>query len=256
MTMARPPCPSRTPSERPAALLVVEFVRGLIFDGKVKKGDRLQTERELAKELGVSRTSVRAGLQSLVAKGVLVSRRGAGTFVAARPPVLDSEALGFFAALHGVSRDEMFEARRTMEVRVAGMAAKRATAEDFAAISDAVTGMFAALHDPQAFLLYDIRFHRAVAAASGNRVLASVIEMVSALFYEQRKRTADRQRDLHATAERHHQIYQAIRDRNRSLAERRMDEHLLEAQRLQEAEGPDTSVDVDAADEAERPSRL
>jgi GntR family transcriptional repressor for pyruvate dehydrogenase complex len=238
------------PSERPAAVLVVEHVRRLIFEGHVKKGDRLQTERELVKKLGVSRTSVRAGLQSLIAKGVLVSRRGAGTFVAARPPVLDTEALGFFAALHGVSRNEMFEARRTLEVRVAGMAAKRAKAEDFAAISDAVTGMFAALTDPQAFLVCDIRFHRAVAAASGNRVLASVIEMVSALFYEQRRQTVDRQRDLRATAEMHHQIYQAIRDRNRTLAERRMDEHLLEAQRLQDAEGPDTTAHVARPDRA------
>ena len=69
---------------------------------------------------------MRAGLQSLVAKGVLVTRHGAGTSVADGPPTLDSEPLSFLAALHGFSPDEMFEARRALEVGVAGMAAERA----------------------------------------------------------------------------------------------------------------------------------
>ena len=96
--------------------------------------------------------------------------------------------------------------------------------------------MFAAFDDPQKFLVHDIRFHRAVAAASGNPILASLVEMVSALFYEQRRRTADQARDLRPTADMHHQIYQAIRDGRRSQAESRMSEHLLLAQREQETE--------------------
>lgn len=229
-------------SDRLAAEIVVDHVRRLILEGKLIKGSRLRTERELAQELGVSRTSVRAGLRSLTAKGVLVARRGAGTFVAAGPPVLDTEALGIFATLHGVPRAEMFEARRTLEARIAGMAATRASGNAIAAIADAVTGMFAALDDPQAFLICDIRFHRAVGAASGNQILASLVEMVSALFYERRRQTADRERDLRPVAETHRRIYQAIRDGDPSLAERLMNEHLLEAERLQDAEGPDAAL--------------
>ena len=60
--------------------------------------------------------------------------------------------------------------------------------------------------------------------------------MVSALFYEQRRRTADQARDLRPTADMHHQIYQAIRDGRRSHAESRMSEHLLLSQREQEQE--------------------
>ena len=228
-----------THSDRLAAELVVDHVRRLILEGKLTKGSRLRPERELVDELGVSRTSVRAGLRSLTAKGVLIARRGAGTFVATGPPMLDTEALGIFATLHGVSRAEMFEARRTLEAQIAGMAATRADGNAIAAIADAVTGMFAALGDPQAFLVCDIRFHRAVAAASGNQILASLVEMVSALFYERRRRTADRRRDLRDVADVHHRIYQAIRDSDAPLAERLMSEHLLEAERLQEAEGPD-----------------
>lgn len=228
--------PTAPPAERVATDRVVEYVRELIIRGGLVKGARLSTERELAARLKVSRTSVRAGLQALVSKGVLVAKRGAGTFVADGPHMLDSEALGYFAALHGLPRREMFEARRTLEVGVAGLAAERATGEAMAGISDTVTGMFASLDDPQTFLVWDIKFHRAVAAASGNRVLASMVEMVSALFYEQRRETADRERDLKAIATVHHGVYQAIRNRNRALAERLMNQHLLDAERLQDEE--------------------
>jgi GntR family transcriptional repressor for pyruvate dehydrogenase complex len=238
------------PQEGLTAELVVGHVRRLIHDGTLRIGQRLPPERQLVRELGVSRTSVRAGLQALVGKGVLVARRGAGTFVADGPLTLDSEALSFFATLHGFSRDEMFEARRTLEVGVAGMAAARASASSIATIADTVTSMFSSLEDPQAFLVCDIRFHRAVGDASGNKILASLVELVSALFYERRRRTADRHRDLRPIADTHFRIYQAIRDGDRPLAERLMSEHLIEAERAQIAEGPEATgpVLVDAAE--------
>ena len=69
------------------------------------------------------------------------------------------------SALHGFSRDEMFEARRALEVGVAGLAAERATDEQIATIAEEVTGMFASLDDAQTFLIHDIRFHRAIASS-------------------------------------------------------------------------------------------
>ena len=150
--------------------------------------------------------------------------------------MLDSEPLSFLAALHGFTRHEMFEARRVLEVSAAGMAADRASGDHMAAIADEVTGMFASLDDHQAFLLHDIRFHRAVAAASLNPIVASLVEMVSAIFYARRRRTAERARDLRNTADIHRQIYQAIRNRHRADAERLMFEHLLQAEAQQDAE--------------------
>ena len=236
MTSRTPDVEDVGPIDGLAAELVVGHVRGLIVRGELCRGQRLPPERTLARELGLSRTSVRAGLQMLVAKGVVVTRHGAGTFVADGPPALDSEPLSFLAALHGFSRRDMFESRRMLEVGVAGMAAERATPHDLAALADEVTGMFAAADDPQGFLVHDIRFHRAVAAASGNPVVASIVEMVSAMFYEFRRRTAAQARDQRSVAETHRQIYIAIRDRDRPRAERLMCEHLLVAEREQEIE--------------------
>jgi GntR family transcriptional repressor for pyruvate dehydrogenase complex len=228
------------PAEGLLSELVVAHVRRQILSGELQRGARLPPERELVRSLGVSRTSVRGGLQALVAKGVLVTRHGAGTFVADGPPVLDSEPLSFLAALHGFTRAEMFEARRKLETGVAGLAAERASGEDLAAISEEVTGMFASVDDPQTFLVHDIRFHRAVAGASGNPILASIVDMVSTLFYEQRRRTAGLARNPKAVAEMHRQIYQAIRVRDRARAEELMFEHLLRAEREQESEAAGT----------------
>lgn len=224
------------PFDGVTAELVVAHIRGLIDRGQLKPGDRLPAERELAVQIGVSRPSVRAGLRALAAMGVVFSRHGAGTFIRSGPPTLGSEPLSFLAALHGFTRDEMFEARRVLEVGVAGLAAEHATGEHLATIAEEITGMFASLADPLAFLRHDIRFHRAVAAASGNPILASLVEMVSALFYEQRRKTAGRARDLRESAEMHRTIYNALRLHDAQRARDMMNDHLVLAQQRQKLE--------------------
>src|SRR6188768_2117127 len=127
---------------------VVTFVRGLIDRGRLRPGDRLPAERELATQIGVSRPSVRAGLHALAAMGVVRSRHGSGTYIPDGPPLLGSEPLSFLAALHGFTRDEMYEGRRILEVGVAGLAAERATPEQIAAMAEEVASLFSAMHDP------------------------------------------------------------------------------------------------------------
>ena len=217
---------------------VVAHVRALIDRGSLRPGDRLPAERDLASRIGVSRPTVRAGLHALAAMGVVRSRHGSGTFIPAGPPALAPEPLSFLAALHRFSRDEMYEARRVLEVGAAGLAAERATPEQIAALADAVTSLFALMNDPQAFLVHDVDFHRAVASISGNPILAALIEMVSALYYEHRRTTAERaaNRDLRAAAEAHRRIYQAIRARDAAAARAAMHDHLVEASRYQAQE--------------------
>jgi GntR family transcriptional repressor for pyruvate dehydrogenase complex len=224
------------PSESLASEQVLAHVRRLIERGELRPGQRLPAERGLAKQIGVSRSSVRAGLRSLAAMRVLETRHGSGTFVSNGPPTLGSEPLSFLAALHGFGAGEMFEARRMLEVGIVGLAAERARTDQLASIAEEVADCFASVDDAQAFLVHDIRFHRAVAAASGNPILASVVEMVSALFYERRRQTADRARDLREPAQLHRRIYQAIRARDRERAQALMNEHLLHAQTSEASE--------------------
>jgi GntR family transcriptional repressor for pyruvate dehydrogenase complex len=219
---------------------VVAYVRSLIENGAVGPGDRLPAERDLATHIGVSRPTVRAGLRALAAMGVVRSRHGSGTYIPDGPPELGTEALSFQAALHGFTREEMYEARRILEAAAAALAAERATLEQIATLAKEVASLFASIDDPQVFLVHDINFHRGVAIASGNPIVASLVEMVSALYYEQRRDTAARasERDLRDAAEMHRRIYQAIRGRDADAARSLMTEHLIQASQHQAKERP------------------
>ena len=115
--------------------------------------------------------------------------------------------------------------------------------------------MFASTNDALTFLLHDIRFHRAVARASGNLVLSALVEMVAAIFYEQRKQTANRDRDLRISAEQHRRVYQAIRERDLEAAEREMDAHLQAALHLQDLEDGNPSPALQKGPAAKRKKR-
>lgn len=210
---------------------VVARVYELIKRDSLKAGDRLPPERELAKQLGISRPALRAGLGSLISMGVLQSRQGSGTYIVDGPPALDSEPLRLLAELHGFSYDHMFETRSVLEVGAAGLAAERATGEQLATMAEEITEMFAALKDPQLFLVHDVAFHRAVAAASGNPTLATLVEMVSAILYQRRRDTIERAHDFNEALELHRRIYRAIRSHKPDEAREAMRDHIVRAQR-------------------------
>src|SRR4029078_13699277 len=135
------------------------------------------------------------------------------------------------AALHGFTTSEMFEARRALEMAIAGLAAERATVEHLATLSEEVAGMFASLDEPEQFLVHDMHFHQTVAAASGNRILTALMNMVATILFEVRSKTVKRARDLKESAEMHRRIYRAIRDRNADAARDAMRDHLVLAQK-------------------------
>ena len=112
------------------------------------------------------------------------------------------------------------------------------------------------MQEPRVFLVHDINFHRGVAAASGNPIVASLVEMVSALYYERRRETAAAasERDLRDAAEMHRRIYQAIRARDADTARRAMHDHLLQASRHQ-AQEPAADADCRRAGPLGRPWR-
>ncbi len=217
---------------------VVSQLRDMIHSGDLKPGMRLPPERDLAKKLGVSRPTLRAGIRTLAAVGVLHSKQGAGTFVTDtdESPALDANPLRLMASLHGFTSDEMFEARLAIEMDVAGLAAERATSENLADLSEEVAEMFASLDSPEDYLVHDMRFHQTIAAASGNRILTALMNMVATILFETRSKTVHRALDLKESAEFHRQIYRCIRDRNPEAARQTMREHLQHTKEAQERE--------------------
>jgi GntR family transcriptional repressor for pyruvate dehydrogenase complex len=257
MTVAARPDHSSEPREG-STEQVVSHVRALIVGGKLKPGDQLPAERDLAVQIGVSRPTVRAGLRALAAMGVVVSRHGSGTYIPSGPPKLGSAPLGFLAALHGFTREEMYEARRLLEVGAAGLAAERAAPEQIAVMAEEVANLFSAMNDPQAFLVHDIDFHRSVAAASRNPIIAAVMEMISSLYYERRRETAAlaSERNLRDAAEMHRRVYQAIRAGNADAARSAMHEHLTQSSSYQAEEIGDAGQAAASPRPAPRRRRL
>ncbi len=219
---------SKKPFEGVAAELVVHHIRELIERGDLTPGARLPAERELALRVGVSRPSVRAGLRALAAMGVVQSRHGAGTFIRGGPPSLGSEPLSFLAALHGFTRDEMFEARRVLEVGVAGLAAEPAPT--------ATSSRRSRKRSPACTRRWTTRRRSWSTTSasiarwplpSGNPILASLVEMVSEIFYEHRRKTASHGSDLKEAADLHRAIYHALRSHDADRARRAMEAHLV-----------------------------
>jgi GntR family transcriptional regulator, transcriptional repressor for pyruvate dehydrogenase complex len=240
----RPEGPEQSQIPEGGTQHVVTHVRALIEHGDLRPGDRLPAERDLARQIGVSRPTVRAGLRALAAMGVVQSRHGSGTYIPAGPPTLGSEPLSFLAALHGFTREDMYEARRILEVGAIGLAAERATSDQLTTLAEEVANLFASLGDPLKFLVHDITFHRTLAAASGNPIVATLVETVSALYYERRRQTAARahESDLREAAEMHRRIFQAVRARDPEEARRLMHAHLLQASAHQAREEDQTSL--------------
>lgn len=210
----------------------------MIQNGELRSGDRLPPERDLAKTLGVSRPTLRAGIRSLTTVGILQSRQGAGTFVAEaeESPMLDANALRLMSALHGFTSDEMFEARLALEMSIAALAAERVSSEQMALLAEEIAGMYSSLDQPEQFLVHDMQFHRTVAAASGNRILTSLMNMIAAILFDYRSKTVKRATDLKDSVEQHHNIYRAIRAHDPESARLAMRLHLLETQKAQRME--------------------
>ncbi|MGH9599703.1 MAG: FadR/GntR family transcriptional regulator [Terracidiphilus sp.] len=217
---------------------VVNYVRALIEDGTLQPGDQIPPEREFARNLKISRASLRTGIGYLAAMGVMKIRHGVGTFVADGPPEFAKGSLSFMGALHGFQSWQMFEARIILESHLASLAAERGKEEHHAALAEEVAEMFASEGSPSDYLIHDVLFHRIVSQASGNPILAAVMETVTSSMYDKRRKTVERATDLRESAEMHRAIYRAIRSHNASEALKLMEQHLIMAQTAQGMERP------------------
>ncbi len=223
-------------SDTHMTMRVVNHIRGMIETGGLQPGDRIPPEREFARKLRISRASLRTGIGYLAAMGVMDVRHGVGTFVADGPPEIGKSSLSLLGALHGFQSWQMFEARRILESELAALAAERGREHHFASLSEEVAEMYATVANPMDYLIHDIRFHRVIAQASGNPILAALMETITSALYDERRKTAERSRDLKESADLHREIYRAIRSRNAADARTVMTRHLTMAQSAQDME--------------------
>ena len=212
---------------------VVNHIRSLIENGTLQLGDKIPPEREFARSLKISRASLRTGIGYLVAMGVMKVRHGVGTFVADGPAEFGKASFSLIGVLHGFQTWHMFEVRLILESHLAALAAERGKEEHHTALAEEVAEFFASVDNPAEFLIHDVLFHRILSQASGNPILAALMETITSALYDKRRKTVERSTDLRESAEMHRQIYRAIRAHDPVEAQKLMEQHLRMARTAQ-----------------------
>jgi GntR family transcriptional repressor for pyruvate dehydrogenase complex len=158
---------------------IIADIRDALFAKKLKPGDAIGTENELATRYGVSRIVARDALRTLQALGIAEIKmgKGGGARVARGNARLFAEALAVQLDLTGVSASEIMDAQRAIECLAAELAAENATTDDIARMRQLIADADAAVDNPVRYTELGAEFHLAVAEASHNRVL--VVQLIS-----------------------------------------------------------------------------
>jgi len=166
---------------------VADHIDGLISAGKLKVGDRLPPERELAERLGVARGVVREAVRLLSVKGLVTVEPGRGTFIVERGAETISDHLSRLSRMGRFTFDDLNELRRMLEVEIAALAAERAQPEDVVQLNQAIEVMEEHLDAPEGYIAADLEFHLALANATQNRMFSLLIEVIVDLLQESRR---------------------------------------------------------------------
>lgn len=208
-----------------------EEIMGAIVNGKLPEGEKLPAETELAASFGVSRPVVREALSRMRADGVIVSRRGSGSYVQRKP----SRQFLSLAPIGGVA-DLMrcMEFRIALEGETAALAAARRTEKDLAEMSAALREMDESIRRKTVGTSADVRFHNAIAAASKNKLFTMALGALSDVIFQ--GVTVARKLSLQANMRRlqtvqaeHRRIFEAIRSEDASGARRAVRAHIENA---------------------------
>jgi GntR family transcriptional repressor for pyruvate dehydrogenase complex len=200
--------------------------------GDLRPGDRLPGEAALAAQFGASAAEVRAGLNSLVAMGlveIVRGRLGGVRIVQPKPDLLRRtlhDGLSVLVDLSELTLEDLAEARRETETACARAAARRRTEDDLRAMRAALDRSADQQLELSEWLGLDIVFHRGVAEASHNAILAMPLTAVHAVAQPRLNRLIADQLDRAQVHAQHVAIYQAIADRKPQAAARAVQAHV------------------------------
>jgi len=220
---------------------IASRLAGDIRAGRLAPGERLPSERDLARRLAVGRASVREALAALALDGLLETRPGSGSFVATDAPARLAARRPADAPPRDASPSDLLETRMLVEPHVARLAAARAAGAD-AEAERLLDVMDARPDDRAAWNDADRRFHHRLAALTGNVVLIALAGHIAALMDQplwQRLRDdsiAQPGRARIHTAE-HRLIYAAVADGDGEAAEFHASRHLERVRRYMTLDG-------------------
>ena len=202
----------------------------MIGSGRYKPGDRLPSEPELAKKMGVSRTAIREGIKALAGINMLSIVPGRGTFINEDPDILvGPQALG--VALQGATLKNILEVRSILDAGIARYAALSATKRDLEAMRAALAMMESAMQseppDRKLATEGDESFHMALCAATHNKLLEKMAwPLVNHAMLRRWKLVRFDKPAIQTALDGHRDIYEAVRDKEPDKAVTAMIRHL------------------------------
>ena len=205
---------------------IVNQIQALIDNGRLKHGDQLPPERELATIFKVSRHSVREAIRILEQKRILKSRPGSGTYIILED---ESSVVDFLARAINQEKNtisEIFQFRELLEPQIAGLAAQNAAAEDLSILQDILQRQQKELDDNAASKNLDQDFHRAIARATGNSVLLQVVELLDHIFLKSPHTYSQSPQRNRLSLKGHQEILKAVRNKDPRTARKLMAGHL------------------------------
>ena len=211
---------------------IVEQMVDLISRDVLKPGDRLPSERELCKRLGVGRSSLREALRSLAVMGILDGRVGDGTFVSDSNKRYLEKTLQWGLLLDRKKVQDLIETRLMLESQTAFLAAQRVTAENIETIEETLRGMEASIGQPEKYLEFDLQFHLTIARATQNSILYSLLSMIRGYLQEWIKgslaeSSTGKETRAKLSLQEHQKILHALRKGDAGQAQQAMTEHIL-----------------------------
>lgn len=221
------------PLKRPPPLYreVQDAIRDYILANRMQAGDALPAEGDLARQLGVSRNSVREAVRSLESVGLIETRRGSGLYVSnfSFDPILDNLQYGLLSDLTDLS--ELLQIRRVLEVGMIETAMNGMTADIKAEIAATVDLMGEHARGGQSFFNEDRRFHRLLFEHVGNSMLVRLLDIFWQTFNKASTYGDISDDSPLRTYKAHQTIVDAIMAGDAARARRALDEHYVALER-------------------------
>jgi len=215
---------------------IIEQIRELIYEGELKKGDRLPSERQLKKDLSVSRASIREAFSALEMIGLIESRPGEGTFIRDSFDEDIFNPLSLILLLNDNVAEELLELRKVLEIDCVKLAAKRATEEQITEMKSYIDDLIDSSGYEEDSIKADKMFHYTIAKASGNKVLLffmrSISEAMDFHIKNTRTKLVSKEETMSDFAKQHQQIFKALKAHNPEKAAEEMKNHLDYVEKL------------------------
>ena len=221
---------------------IVETFQDKIIQGELKEGERLPSQDKLAEIMGVSRGTLREGLNQLVLMGIIEMRQGSGTYIRSVTPSTFIQSLSPALIMDKASTRELLDARLWIEGAVASLAAKKATQKDIQELRRILDDMKKNYEEENIdkFIGNDLEFHLMIAKSSKNRVLMKVLETIREILYKFIAGFFVVRPETVKTALRFHtRIFKAIERHNDQEAKKNMESHIQSLIRMMNKSNPD-----------------